>query len=105
MKPFALAFAALTILATSAFAYVQSGHLPQPPPPTTTTRQYAPNGDLETTPLRDPADSDLGRGINRRAPETTPGDRPTNPVPEPGTMILTSMGLIALGAAVRRRRR
>ena len=31
-------------------------------------------------------------------------DTPTRPVPEPGTMALASMGLIALGAAARARR-
>ena len=29
---------------------------------------------------------------------------PTAPVPEPGTMALTSMGLVAIGAAIRKRR-
>jgi PEP-CTERM motif len=32
-------------------------------------------------------------------------DRPVAPVPEPGTMALASMGLIALGVAARGRRR
>ena len=32
-------------------------------------------------------------------------DRPARPVPEPGTMALASMGLIALGAAARGRRK
>lgn len=44
---------------------------------------------------------DTGR---RRGGGNDAQDRPVAPVPEPGTMALASMGLIALGAAARFRR-
>ncbi len=37
--------------------------------------------------------------------QDTRGDDPARPVPEPGTMALASMGLIALGAAIRKARK
>jgi hypothetical protein len=40
-----------------------------------------------------------------RPPVETTRDQPGRPVPEPGTMALASMGLIALGAAARGRRK
>jgi hypothetical protein len=36
--------------------------------------------------------------------EPVRGDGPTAPIPEPGTLTLTSLGLLAIGAAMRKRR-
>ena len=45
-----------------------------------------------------------GRGGNGGGNGNNFGDRPVAPVPEPGTMALASMGLIALGVAARGRK-
>jgi hypothetical protein len=97
MKRIVLILAALTLTASTASAYVQPGHLPQTHTQATKNPNFLPADGQDLG-------NDLGRGVNRPAPGVEPIPGPTNPVPEPGTMLLASMGLIALGTAVRRRR-
>jgi hypothetical protein len=105
MRYITFVLAALMILATTASAYVQPGHLPQKQPQSAKTQVKAPE-DGDGAPIGDTSDRDPGTGAHHRAPGDRPqGKGPTNPVPEPGTMMLASLGLIALGAAVRGRRR
>lgn len=102
MKKLLVTAAALMVLAAPAFAYVQPGTLSQ-----STTL----NGANNTNP-RDKHQADnpgsFGPGIGV---QTVPNSRdqngdadPARPVPEPGTMAMASMGLLAIGAALRNRR-
>ena len=99
MKTAALLLMTLLVVATAASAYVQPGHLLQPKDPSTR------HGETRLgTPIPDLLAPEDTRGPSRaRYPDPNQSAGPTNPVPEPGTMVLASMGLIALGTALRKR--
>lgn len=102
MKKWLLGISLLALLAAPAQAYVRAGSAPQ-----------LTNHKVDDGTSNDPSHhSGNGTGTdNLPRPSNSPGgggnvldDKPTRPVPEPGTMVLASMGLMALGAATRKRR-
>ena len=103
----------VALAATPAFAYVQTGTLAGGARglrlPVAGPIGYGDSGGVNDgavissdaawsmrTPVRAPA--------LRPTPINRDGNRPSHPVPEPGTMAMASMGLMALGAHLKRSR-
>ncbi|HTO90654.1 MAG TPA: PEP-CTERM sorting domain-containing protein [Candidatus Sulfotelmatobacter sp.] len=100
MKKWLLTLAVLAILASPALAYVQSGHLLSNSQGNGAAARASrvPSWIESHGPLTQP-------GAPNVDPPVMPfGEGPSRPIPEPGTMALASLGLLALGVSRARRR-
>ncbi|HTK32833.1 MAG TPA: PEP-CTERM sorting domain-containing protein [Candidatus Saccharimonadaceae bacterium] len=89
-----LTVTALAAMAAPSFAYVSSSLLSTDPNGTTVGDSHGSSSSGGT---------DVAVGANDPASQDGDDPPPTRPVPEPGTLALASMGLLALGVAGRKR--
>lgn len=104
MKKLLLSVSLLALLAAPSFAYVQGGQLIDGNANSTHSKDGAARMQkwMETTP---PNMSPAAPPVPTIEPVFEPlVEGVTRPIPEPGTMILASLGLLALGASRARRR-
>jgi hypothetical protein len=101
MKKYLLGLALMALLASPSFAYVQSGQL------LGNTGSKSENANRSSR-LPDWIETHgpIGGAVpSPGAPAFDPyGEAPSRPIPEPGTMALASLGLLALGVSRARRR-
>jgi len=101
MKKYLLGLALMALLASPSFAYVQSGQL---------LGNSGSKSESANRSSRIPAWIEShgplgGSGHPPGTPGIDPyGEAPSHPIPEPGTMALASLGLLALGVSRARRR-
>ena len=95
MKKLLLSIMLLALLAAPSFAYVQSGQLLQNEGQTSTDSRAKTRRWMDSAPGTNPVIDPVFNPLT---------DETAQPIPEPGTMALTSLGLLALGVSRAKRR-